>query len=273
LNLCLVGIDADCELVAQMKLDSEWGKTIFDGLITLGAVYFGAWLAFRHERKKAEADERLKVREAERQEFQSRAAAVNLTMLSLSQITAVLRKLRKDAIDPFRSDEDRWWKMPLATLEAEVVLPIDYPALQFLFKSKNPNILAELAAQERRFSGVRTLASRHAIMHATEFQPIIEKLGLSEPYEFERVRRAAGPRIRNSLRDYANGLAKLVDEGVAAGEKLQKELRNLAAPMVGDEVLIWVIPDVVGKPIGEAIKELNEARGVTKAPKDGGDRR
>jgi hypothetical protein len=240
------------------NIDAEWARVLVQAAVTILGVYLAARLAFKNERTKAEAADKREREKAERTEFRTRAAAVNLATHTLQQMYSTLIRFKQDVIDPDRRNPGNWCAMRPSDMSSGPQLDFDYAALQFLFDSENPNVVAELAREARNFAYLRNIVAQRSQIHISELQPKVEKTGVPPPHAAAFVESAGGPRVAYTLKELTNGMIVYVDTGVSNIERLQKALRKAAKPMVGDWRLIRFIVDVVGLSAEEAKAKLED---------------
>jgi hypothetical protein len=220
-------------------------------LATLIGAFAGAYFAYRYERKKNEAEE-----------LRGRAAAVNLATLALWQIITATRRYKRDVIDVVPKDEDLWWKFMGSSVHSGELPKIDYAGLQFLNDTKEPKVLTALVSRVTHFAALRDLVDRHSLMHITEFQPALEKANLSlKDRTSDAVERAVGPRLTTCLRAYTKGIVDLAEEMLVLAEQAHADLLRLAKPLVGKHKLPFIMPDVRGMPVDEAIAKIRASAG------------
>jgi hypothetical protein len=226
---------------------SWWPEFSSQLLSTVIGAFAGAYAAFAIDHLKERA-----------KEYRQRAAAVNLATHWLSQMYSALRQYRDEILNPSRGSPALWYTLPPCDLHTGPAPTFDYPSLQFLFASRDPSVVSELAIEETRFRSLVELVRRRSSMHHEEMQALQERSGLRGQANVKEIEAAVGPRIVQSLNDYTAAIVIGVDRGVETTLAIANSLRAAALPLVGTETLLRFVPK---EPVGtdaSSISNKNE---------------
>ncbi len=182
-------------------------KLILETLITLFAVYLGAFLAytFNIERQK-KVDKQKDIQNA------------NLSLFSLLQFLNSLENYQKQIIDPERESALRLISIKPELIYEDLVPKLQIESLSFLLSgTENVNLLGRLVTEERRFHGIAFNIRKRAQLHTEQVQPAMEAAELVEisPPSVDQVRNALGDRIYTIMERATEDIILAVDQSIA----------------------------------------------------------
>lgn len=135
-------------------------KDLLGPLTSLAAMFGGAWLAFRIERKR-KSDEQEK----------HRAGAANRALYTLFNFWNVLEQHRKDVIEPYRSKPDAWLNMAATPPISAGLSKFEVGDLSFLLETESPMVYASLLLEEQRFAHTVGLIEARSLLVVNEVFP------------------------------------------------------------------------------------------------------
>lgn len=197
--------------------------------VTAIAAFAGASTAFLWERYQKKNDEKIKD-----------LSAGNWAIFLLQQQYSVLNMINKQLIGTYRNAPGSWVNIPAALPMIHDDLHHNIASLQFLLKSKNPNLLSELLLEEQRFfEAIKTLNERSKL-HRQELQPKLDILKIQQDQyvltsEFES---ALGPVVVGGLKTLTSALIEHTDEGMDGIKKIYNEMRSQLEKMFPGKKII-----------------------------------
>lgn len=189
-------------LLARVFPDGD-SKHLYDLAIAavgaLAGTVAGALVALNGDRKR-------RAKEAEDRNI----TAANLAIFELGRVYNFLAQYQRDVIEPHRGKRLQWLLMARSRLTAPIV-EMNFSDLAFLFSSKDPNVVSEVAVEIERFVGiVTTIAKVESDLH-TEAHPRMEARRILEGAAAEEIESACGVRIVSAIRTNTNSLVEYVD--------------------------------------------------------------
>jgi len=197
-------------------------KDLLAALITLFATFGGAWLAFRLEHKRREAEEE-----------QRRCGVANRALYTLFNFWNILEQHRKDVIEPYRGKPDAWLNMAAMPPTKTGLATFEAGELSFLLQTENSMVYAALLLEEQRFSHAVGLIEFRSSIILNEVFPRFAGAGVNvgsslTEAEAERV---IGIDTTHKLRVVSSAIVTNVDEDlksiVSAYDQLRTAMKRL----------------------------------------------
>ena len=199
------------------------------------STFVGAWAAFflqsHRDDVKARAD---------------RAAALRRAQFALNAQSIVLADIRRQHLDPVRTDPDRDISLK-AFLYYREAPSIDLSSLNFLLESTDdPDLLSALHACQNLWNiaiGVLQQRSREHRRFLERVAAAVQAHETPEDATPEEMRAVVGPELRASLRSLTNALYKSVDEAETANAQAFKRLSDQFGTQFPGERILSRRPD------------------------------
>ena len=197
-------------------------KDLLAALITLFATFGGAWLAFRLEHKRRDADEE-----------QRRCGVANRALYTLFNFWNILEQHRKNVIEPCRGKSDAWLNMAATPPTKTGLATFEAGELSFLLQTENSIVYAALLLEEQRFSHAVSLIEIRSSVILNEAFPRLAGAGVSVGASLAEVEaeRVIGIDTTHKLRVYSSAIVTNVDEDlksiVSAYDQLRAAMKRL----------------------------------------------
>ena len=174
-------------------------------IVTVAAAFIGAWAAFGLENARRKREER-------RTRF---SAGKHAQFVLIDQYT-FLANVRRQLLNHFENDPDRWRHIPAMVVERRDVR-IDIEALVYLLDTPDPNLLQSLTLGEADFLiASRELCDRNDLFRQFE-EHRAELAGQgNEPATFDDFARAIPGSLVKDLRKWTDLLYGKIDEALQA---------------------------------------------------------
>jgi len=198
-----------------VNVGDKEGEKVLSALVTLGAAFLGATVAFLLENKSRKRKERAKQLEA-----------ANSLLYMLYERLNCLKIFQKDHIDPQRENPGRMieirpipnFRSPKTNFSASTVA--------FIFNTKYKDLMFKLHVIEEVFSESISLINIRNDLHINVYQRALEASGhnMGEPITDHDIRAAIGPMNFELLDQTTNNMIYMVDRYVAEGNEFRVEL-------------------------------------------------
>ena len=194
------------------------------------STFVGAYAAFQLQTQREEAKARAE-----------RAAALRRAQFALNAQSSVLLDIRRQHLDPVRTDPDRDINLK-AFLYYREAPSIDLSSLGFLLESSDdPDLLSALHACQNGWNNAVGILQQRSLDHRRFLERVaaaIQAHAIPEGATPEQMRTAVGPELRASLRSLTRGLYEAVDEAVTVNTQAFERLSaQFEKQLPGERVL------------------------------------
>ncbi len=193
----------------------EYVEPVLSALVTLAATFFGAYYAFSlHAKAEARARENDQVGAINRCQFQ--------LMKNVNQLT----NIRKQVIDPIRTDPARSISMRPSIFLAETATSTA-DDLAFLLETENRDLLCLVVFEQQKFENIMEAMKARSEMHAHEVQPRLDGLiRENQEYSSAAIHEILGDRIMISMARLTDDIIDMVDATISSTTDLSSKIRS-----------------------------------------------
>ncbi len=184
-------------------------------IATLLAAFFGAWFAYRLERKQKLSELR-----------KANIAASNRAFFILFQQLNTLALIQKDYLDPLRGQPEAFIAMQPILPDDHSEMSYDFSSLDFLLSTKHKQLLLDLWLEQQRFREAIRVLNYRSSLHFSEVQPRLIAAGIQEKAEYLNTvfEKALGPLLYKTLQRTTEQVFYHVDRTVNSLDNLKGRL-------------------------------------------------
>lgn len=199
---------AECEMIFEL---------VANGMVTLGAAFFGAWAAFKYEnstRKKQQEDDEV--------------AAGNRALYTLSNIWNISKQYQDEAVKNWRGKEDAWLNLPVTMPLDDNDTTFSMQDLSFLMDSY-AGTFQEVLLQGTRFRFVATLIDRQKELVLSEVFPRLSaaSIQIGEQRPQGEIAKILGISTCHQLKILVEGIISNIDQDVVSSRNAFASLRTV----------------------------------------------
>lgn len=203
---------------------------------TLVGSFFGAYFAFllARRRRRAEVEE-------------TNVGAINRALYTLFEMWNVLRQYQREHLDEWRGRPDAWLNLS-ATPLGQAPISFEAGELSFLLGTDQPNALANVMLQERRFKLAVGLIDQRSTLALNSVFPRMAAAGVPIGTNLAEtdIKRILGIDVVHKLSQFTDHIYRFVDADVPDLEANFNELRSLGKRLYPKHKIINVafeLPD------------------------------
>ncbi|MDH5934760.1 hypothetical protein L8R84_01235 [Vibrio splendidus] len=202
-------------------------------VIVLTGAWIGAWSAFR-----------LKESQDKRKIYQENKAALNVALFHICHQRNVVANVVQD-FAPYTTPEQRAFALPALMQPNYEELAYDLGKLAFLLESSDPNIMMDLAIEQKGFEQLLASIVIRNNFYVQEVQPAMFQTGTDFKHlDFVRLKQSLTPRIYDGA---VNGADTMYLHMFTTEERLENlllKLRELArTEFPGEKFVNWSVPE------------------------------
>jgi hypothetical protein len=171
----------------------DWGQVLLGGMGAGLGTWFGAWAAFRHERK-----------DRERREHREQGEALRRTLYVLLSQRTMLVNIRDQHLLRYQSDPLRHIMVPPFFIAPEE-LGLEFERLLFVLSTSEADLINRLEVANRGFRTILATISLRNDLHR-EGQSLLAKSGQTGSVDEDEIKRIIGPHIWAQLNDFTDYL-------------------------------------------------------------------
>ncbi|UOE86753.1 hypothetical protein [Vibrio splendidus] len=203
-------------------------------VIVLTGAWIGAWSAFK-----------LKESQDGRKKYLENKAALNVALFHICHQRNVVENIVQD-FDPYITREQRAFALPALMQPSYEELAYDLGKLAFLLESSDPNIMMDLAIEQKGFEQLLASIAIRNDFYVQEVQPAMFQAGIDFNHlDFVLLKQRLEPKIYDGA---VNGADTMYLHMFTTEEKLENlllKLRELARKeFPGEKFVNWSLPKV-----------------------------
>lgn len=203
-----------------------------NALVTILSVFLGAYLAFKYETRRKEADER-----------SARVSVVNQALFTLYNQWNILGQYEREVCVKHRKSPISWLNMP-ATSPIEVgLVGFNWEGLAFLLESSDPTIYSNLMLEERRFRFIVGQIHERSELLSQTVLPKLADAGVKsgDSIDVPAVEAFFGPHVVALLKASTNAVINGTESSLVSTEEAFHRLRSVAHTMYPKATLVKVV--------------------------------